>query len=310
MIGNQTPRPFLKWAGGKTQLLDELVRRLPQRFVVYYEPFLGSGALFFQLYRMKLIKRAVLSDINRELIVTYSAVRDSVDDVIEIILSFPYDRDFFYQLRSMDPDKLDPTMIAARMIYLNKTGFNGLYRVNRNGQFNVPFGSHARVPKIVDKDNLIAVSRALKGVELICADFQEVLSRAVAGDFVYCDPPYVPISQTSRFTEYQPGGFTDSDQERLRSMCETLSSQGVNVMISNSSAEPVRSRFFPAGFRCDFVNARRFINSVGSKRGIVPEAILTNYPFIGSSGKLYESFKDLPQAQSVRSVSSTMGDVC
>jgi len=300
MLGRQVPRPFLKWAGGKTQLLDELVRRVPKRFETYYEPFLGSGALFFHLYRLGMIKRAVLSDINKELIATYVAIRDSVQDVIDILSTFPYDRDHFYHLRSMDPDKLDFPMVAARMIYLNKTGYNGLYRVNRRGQFNVPFGSQCGKPKIVDRENLIAVSRALHSVEILCADFGDILARAVSNDFVYCDPPYVPISRTSSFTQYQPGGFTESDQIRLRVMCEFLSSNGVSVMISNSSADSVLSRFRPHGFRCEFVNARRFINSVGSKRGVVLESILTNYSIRLSEVHQNETFEDSLCVPSVR----------
>jgi DNA adenine methylase len=212
------PRPFLKWAGGKTQLSDDLLDRMPLSFNTYHEPFVGSGALFFRLYRDQKIKHAILSDINAELVDTYLAIRDNVEDVIQLLSGFPHDEKFYYRIRDMDPWSISIAERAARMIYLNKTGYNGLYRVNRQGKFNVPFGQY-KSPKYLDKENLLAVSRALENVEILCTSFDTVTERAKPGDWVYFDPPYVPLSQTSNFTSYHANGFGLTDQERLRDIC-------------------------------------------------------------------------------------------
>ena len=205
------PRPFLKWAGGKTQLTDALLERMPVYFNTYHEPFVGSGALFFRLHREGKIKHAILSDINAELIDTYLAIRNHVWEVIQLLSDFPHNESFYYQIREKDPWSMSLAERAARMIYLNKTGYNGLYRVNRQGKFNVPFGRY-KAPKYLDKDNLLAVSLALQNVEILCAPFETVLERAGPGDWVYFDPPYVPVSQTSNFTSYYARGFGLQDK--------------------------------------------------------------------------------------------------
>jgi DNA adenine methylase len=271
------PRPFLKWAGGKTQLTDALLKRMPASFNAYHEPFVGGGALFFRLYREHRIKRAVLSDLNAELIDTYRALRDHVREVVQLLSAFPHHESFYYEIRAQDPWSMGLAERAARMIYLNKTGYNGLYRVNRQGKFNVPFGRH-KAPNYLDEDNLFAVSRSLENVELLCEPFTSVLTRVEPGDWVYFDPPYAPISQTSDFTSYNPNGFGMRDQETLRDVCIALSERNVSFMLSNSDAAIIRSLYKTPGFVIDEVSANRSINCMGAKRGKVTELIITNYP--------------------------------
>jgi len=269
------PRPFLKWAGGKTQLADALLAHKPVSFTLYHEPFVGSGALFFRLYREGKIRRAVLSDLNAELIDTYLAVRDLVTEVIQALSGFTHDKTFFYALRAKDPWMLSLPERAARMIFLNKTGYNGLYRVNRQGKFNVPFGRY-QSPKYLDKDNLIAVSHSLQNVEILCAPLETVFARTGAGDWAYFDPPYVPVSQTANFTAYHATGFGLQDQERLRDVCLVLSKNNVSITLSNSDTEFIRTLYGSPSFYIDRVLANRAINRNGGGRGKITELIITN----------------------------------
>ena len=271
------PRPFLKWAGGKTQLLEDLMERLPQYFLGYHEPFVGGGALFFRLYREGLIHRAVISDLNAELINTYLAIRDHVEDVIGLLSSYPHSKEFYYDLRSQDPWKMSIPAQAARTIYLNKTGYNGLYRVNKQGKFNVPFGRY-KSPKYCDANNLRAVSRALQNVEIVCVSFERVLERVRPGDFVYFDPPYAPLSKTSNFTAYHANGFSENDQRKLRDVCVELTRLNVNVMLSNSDIDFIRTLYSASDFTISEVYANRAINSNARRRGKVTELVVTNYP--------------------------------
>ncbi|MDW8327445.1 MAG: DNA adenine methylase [Anaerolineales bacterium] len=271
------PRPFLKWAGGKTQLTDALLERRPVRFNTYHEPFVGSGAIFFRLYRENQVRRAILSDINAELIDTYLAIRDHVAEVIRVLSEFPHSKEFYYEIRRKDPRELMLPERAARMIYLNKTGYNGLYRVNQQGQFNVPFGRY-KSPKYLDRENLLAVSQALQNVEIVCSSFDTVVDRAKPGDWVYFDPPYVPVSQTANFTSYHANGFGLRDQERLRDVCITLSQNNVYITVSNSDTAIVRSLYKSSYFAIDEVLANRAINCNGAKRGKITELVITNYP--------------------------------
>jgi len=270
------PRPFLKWAGGKTQIVDALLAHMPLVFNVYHEPFVGSGALFFRLYRERKIRHAVLSDLNPELIDTYLAIRDHVAEVIQILSEFPHDKEFYYAVRNKSPEQLSLPERAARMIYLNKTGYNGLYRVNRQGKFNVPFGRY-KSPKILDSENLMAVSQALREVEILCASFETVLERAAPGDWVYFDPPYAPISQTANFTSYYANGFGLDKQEQLRNVCVQLTQNNVSVMLSNSNTKVIRELYNLPCFIIDEILANRAINCNGAKRGKIPELIITNY---------------------------------
>lgn len=261
-------RPFLKWVGGKRQLLSELAMRVPARFGAYHEPFLGGGALFFHLRPA----RAVLADTNTRLVRAWRGVRDAPEDVVARLRTYPHDRAFFEELRAWDVDAGDDAEVAAWMIYLNRTGFNGLYRVNRRNVFNVPFGSYAN-PTICDADNLRAVSLALQDVRLEIEDFGGVLERAVAGDFVYFDPPYVPLSATSSFTAYTAGGFGPAEQARLRDVARELKARGVHVLLSNSSA-PLVEELYEDGFERFPVGAMRAVNCKASGRGAVTELII------------------------------------
>lgn len=266
------PRPFVKWVGGKTQLLAELLAAMPRRFGAYHEPFVGGGAFFFALSRQgRLPAAAHLSDVNRELISAYTTLRDDPEAVIEALAGHPHDRQHFYEVRSLDPWAMTAGERTARLIYLNRTGFNGLYRVNRRGEFNVPFGSYTN-PKICDEENLRAVSRALRRAEIEHRPFASVLDRARRGDLVYFDPPYVPVSATASFVGYAQGGFDLAAQETLAQVFESLAARGVHVMLSNSDTEWVRERY--ARFDVRLVSARRNVNSKASSRGPVGEVLV------------------------------------
>ncbi len=264
------PRPFLKWAGGKSQLLEQFGPLLPRAFEGYHEPFLGGAAVFFSLRAA----RARLTDVNEELIGCYRAVRDDADGVISALLQHRYEKSHFYAVREQDPAGLSATERAARTIFLNKTAFNGLYRVNSRGVFNVPFGRYQN-PLICDPDNLLACSAALQYVSLEVADFSAVLEHARAGDFVYFDPPYVPLSDTAYFTGYAPGGFAWQRQQELAHVFTELSRRGVHAMLSNSDVPALRELY--GAFRIETVAASRRINSSIAKRGKLNEIVVLNY---------------------------------
>jgi DNA adenine methylase len=274
MSDTAPPRPFLKWAGGKRQLLPHILALVPARVGTYVEPFLGGGALFFALAAQRRFKRAVLGDLNAELINCYSAVRDDVDAVIAKLARFRNTPAAYYKVRAQRPAALDPAARAARVIYLNRCGYNGLYRVNSDGIFNVPFGRYVR-PRICDPDRLRAASHALAGVELVCGDFAAVLSggrrRLGAEDFVYLDPPYVPVSKTASFTGYA-GGFLMADQERLAKQLRRLCDKGIAAVLSNSDCADTRRLY--EGLPAASLPARRAINSVASRRGPVAELLV------------------------------------
>jgi len=265
----ETSRPFLKWAGGKRQLLGELVRHVPkEHHGRYFEPFVGGGALFFELRPRK----AVLADVNERLIRTYRGVQRSVDDVIHLLKSYPYDEKFFYDLREIDVDAGTDAEVAAWFIYLNRAGYNGLYRVNRKNRFNVPFGRYEN-PTICDAATLRSCSAALAGADLLVADFEAVVAKAKRGDFVYFDPPYMPLSVTSSFTSYTSHGFGADQQTRLRDVARRLKKRGVRVLLSNSSAPLVR-KLYRAGFDTTEVSATRMVNSKASGRGAITELVI------------------------------------
>lgn len=238
----------------------------------YFEPFIGSAALFFHLQPL----RARLSDYNWKLVETYQIVRDHPDDLIAALQPHRNEKKYYYRIRSQNPKNLSPVERAARLIYMNKTCYNGLYRENQKGQFNVPFGRYKR-PKICDEDRLHAASRALQGVELCDADFSEAIRDAGEGDFVYFDPPYVPLNATSSFTSYSRYGFNDEDHHRLAQIFHELTARGCRVMLSNSSAPLVRDLYTGHGYVIKEVQARRNINSKAHKRGPVTELLIMNY---------------------------------
>lgn len=271
LVSEPPPRPFLKWVGGKTQLLPQIVPRMPKTFRRYFEPFVGGAAMFFDLRQRRPDMPAVLQDVNEELVNAYCSVRDDVEGVIAALREHRYEEEHYYAVRAQRPSDLLPTKRAARTIFLNKTGYNGLYRVNRSGQFNVPFGRFTN-PLFCDAENLRACARALAKVEIAVADFSAVLTKARRGDFVYFDPPYVPLSPTSDFTAYIPGGFGEAEQRKLAKVFAKLAARGVSVMLSNSDTPLVRELY--ADFTIDTVLASRSINSKGSGRGKLNEVIV------------------------------------
>ena len=295
-------RPLLKWAGGKRQLLPALRRFYPAEFGTYFEPFLGSGAVFFDLHARGLLHGhgSVLSDSNTDLIACYTAVRDHPDNVIAELSRLARaherhgtrhyyavrDEQFNPQRRALTPREdgvTYPPSLAAMFIYLNRTGYNGLFRLNADGAFNVPAGRYAN-PRICDADNLRRVSAALlaPGVRLGVQPFDQVILDAQRGDFLYFDPPYAPLSKTARFTNYTAGGFNNGDQMLLRSVAVLLATGGCHVVISNSTAPEIAALYerepavAEAGFTCHTVPARRAINSNAGRRGSVNEYIITN----------------------------------
>jgi DNA adenine methylase len=261
-------RPFIKWAGGKRQLLPELRRYVPKEFGRYYEPFVGGGALFFELRPGD----AVLTDVNERLIRTYRGVRDDVEQVIELLRGCRHEEAFFYAQRDVPIDGKTDAEVAAWFIYLNKVGFNGLYRVNRQNRFNVPFGRHKN-PTICDEDTLRACSAALAGARIEKADFAAAVADAKPGDLVYFDPPYVPMSVTANFTQYTSDRFDRAAQERLRDLALALKQRGVHVLLSNSSAPLVRS-LYQEGFEAIEVSATRLVNSKVTGRGAITELVI------------------------------------
>jgi len=261
--------PFLKWAGGKTSLLPELLKHVPSPVRRYHEPFVGGGALFFAVAP----RRAVLSDANGELIHCWRQVRDDVHAVLDALSVHVYDRARFEAVRALDPVRLPAAERAARFIYLNKTCFNGLWRVNRAGRFNVPFGRYKN-PTFHDPGLLLRASRALRGVQIHRGPFETALQRAAPGEFVYLDPPYDPVSETASFTSYTRNAFTWADQERLASECATLDRRGVRFLLSNSATARVRALY--RGFEQRVVRAPRHISCKGERRGHVDELLVFN----------------------------------
>jgi len=263
--------PFLKWAGGKRQLLPEIGKHVSADFAGrYFEPFLGGGAVFFDLMTT-MAPRSYLGDANAELVATYAAVRDEVESVITALRVHEktHSEEHYYAVRKQVVRSA--ASVAARMIYLNRTGFNGLYRVNKAGGFNVPIGRYTN-PTICDAENLRACSRVLQDAQLVCADFASVLAVARKGDLAYLDPPYVPASETGDFTAFTAAGFGPADQERLVGVARRLKETGVQVLLSNADLPAVRALY--AGFEMRAVKARRNINSKGGKRGYVGELLI------------------------------------
>jgi DNA adenine methylase len=266
--------PFLKWAGGKTQLLSTFDQFLPDKFNRYFEPFVGGGAVFFHMAGREDGLPAHISDLNDELINCYSVVRDNVEQLIKALKKHRNESDYYYQVRAMDTTRMGAVQRAARLIYLNKTCFNGLYRVNRRGEFNVPFGSYKN-PRTCDEDNLHAVSAALRNTQLHHQHFVDALKGAKKGDFVYLDPPYQPLSATSNFTSYTSKCFGEADQKKLASVVAALHKRGCYVMLSNSDNEFVRELY--KDFRQETVYANRAINCRADRRGRISELLILNY---------------------------------
>ena len=272
-------RPILKWAGGKARLVPSILALLPTQIETYHEPFVGGAAVFFALANARRFRRAVLSDLNGDLIDVYRGVRKDVESVIRLLLDYRrrHDAETYYATRQTDPRGLDLVERAARLIYLNKTGYNGLYRVNRAGQFNVPFGSYTN-PLICDEVRLRGASRALRarGVSLEASDFAEVARRAKPGDAVYFDPPYVPASTTANFTSYHSQAFGRDAHERLSEALEELTRLGIRTVLSNSDTRWTRQLYDKSRFGIQRVLVSRPINSKSSARGRVGELLVDN----------------------------------
>lgn len=231
-------RPFMKWPGGKHRAASQITAKLPHKIGTYYEPFIGGGAVFFELANAGRFERAVLGDRCSELMNAYQVIRDDVETLIEILSgeAYKYDREVYLKIRKLDPSTLRPAVRAARTLYLNKTCFNGLYRVNLKGQFNTPFGKYVN-PVICNKKNLRACSEALRNVELVEGDFEDCCADIGSGDAVYFDPPYIPTSKTSNFTSYTNLRFDMSDHERLAAFFASLADRGAVAVLTNSTAE-------------------------------------------------------------------------
>jgi len=278
--GNREAQPFLKWAGGKSQLLDQFEPFFPASIRSYCEPFLGGGAVFFHLKARFPKLQATLCDKNEELINCYEVIRDQVEDLMtcldEHLQNFrAHSRQYYYEIRAQSALS-GAVKRAARMIFLNKTCYNGLWRVNGRGQFNVPIGSYKpeRV-SLYDRPNLLAASHALKDAELRIQDFRQTLQKVQRGAFVYVDPPYVPVSKTSNFTSYTQHDFGQVDQSELANLFATAANRGVQLMLSNSDTPATRELY--GKFNLRTVQARRSVNCDGSKRGRVSELVAMSY---------------------------------
>lgn len=270
-------KPLVKWVGGKRQLLPQIHAALPQQgYSTYFEPFFGGGAVLWSLAP----KAATVNDLNAELINLYTVVRDDVSSLIKELSDYPNDEAFFYELRALDREPsfslLSPIKRAARTVYLNKTCYNGLYRVNLAGQFNSPFGRYKK-PLICDEKTLTAIHGYLNTNEVtfLNGDYRDAVANAQPGDFVYFDPPYDPVNVTSNFVGYSSGGFNRTNQVELKELTDTLTDRGVNWMLSNSATDFIRELY--SDYHVDIVGASRAINSVASKRGKVDEVLVRNY---------------------------------
>ena len=297
-------RPFLKWAGGKRAIVPRLLELLPPVIETYYEPFLGGGALFFALVaRGVRFEKAVLADQNEELVNCYQVVRDDVKRVIAALRKHENTEHHYYRVREADPSSLGPAEQAARLIFLNRTGYNGLYRVNSKGRFNVPFGRYKK-PRLDDAERLETASRALKKARIDHRDFEKTVKNAGDRDFVYFDPPYVPLSLTANFTAYGQAGFAMDEQQRLADLLRRLGRANVPALLSNSDCAATRTLY--AGLDLGVVSVRRAINSVASGRGPVAEVLVRSfdYPVLsnpdGEPGRDSEADGGAPRARDRR----------
>jgi DNA adenine methylase len=275
-VKNKLVQPFVKWVGGKRQLIKEISKYIPKGNYKYYEPFVGGGAIFFDLQP----KNAVINDYNSELINTYNVIKNNVEELIEYLKTYPNDEEFYYNMRESDRKKeyenWSEIKKASRFIYLNKTCYNGLYRVNQAGYFNTPFGRYKN-PNIVNDVVLKAVSKFLNENNIVIksGDYKEVLKGIKKNSFVYLDPPYDPVSHSSNFTGYTMGGFGKDQQIELKEVCDELNKKKIKFLLSNSNTEFIRNLY--NNYNIEIVNANRSINSIASKRGEVEEVLVRNY---------------------------------
>lgn len=277
MAKNKLVAPVVKWVGGKRQLLDEITPLLPKRISTYCEPFLGGGAVLFSIQP----PRAVVNDLNVDLIIVYEVIRDDVESLIESLKKHENTSDYFYSIRDIDRDKASYQALtkiekASRLIYLNKTCFNGLFRVNSSGEFNSPFG-HYKNPNIVNEPVLRAVSKYFNAndITFYSEDFAKTLGRVRKGGFVYLDPPYDPVSDTASFTGYNKGGFNRNEQIRLKNCCDELTQRGIKFLLSNSATDFIKDLY--QEYDITIVKAKRAISADARKRGAIEEVLIRNY---------------------------------
>lgn len=277
MVKNKLVAPVVKWVGGKRQLLDEITLLLPKRITSYCEPFLGGGAVLFSLQPSK----AIVNDLNGDLITVYKVIKDDLEALIQSLKKHENTLDYFYAIRDIDRNKEIYKMMtdvekASRLIYLNKTCFNGLFRVNSAGEFNSPFGYYKN-PNIVNEPVLRAVSKFLNAsnISFYSEDFADTLNRVRKGGFVYLDPPYDPVSDTASFTGYNKGGFDRNEQIRLKECCDTLTKCGVKFLLSNSATAFIKDLY--QDYDIKIVKAKRAVNSDASKRSAIEEVLIRNY---------------------------------
>ena len=276
-----SPKPFVKWAGGKRQLLPVIASHVPDEFERYFEPFLGGGAVYFHLSSEERKTKWFLSDLNSDLVLSYVTIRDKVKDLVSALEFhaknyFKNPSVYYYSVRENNPkNQIDK---VSRLIFLNKTCFNGLYRVNSKGKFNVPLGRYVN-PNIVNKENLLAVSKVLqsKEISIKCQDFEDALKNVGPGDFVYLDPPYQPVSTTANFTSYTGDDFDFTDQKRLFAKFKALDKKGAKVLLSNSKSKEILTLFKEFSDGIIEIHANRFINSISGKRTGHTELIIKNY---------------------------------
>lgn len=276
-----TPKPFVKWAGGKRQLIPILNQNLPVSFGTYYEPFLGGGALLFHMLTERNGQKCSISDLNSDLVLAYTTIRDRIDNLITSLKNHEknYRKDskfYYYSVRQSNPrSEIEKT---SRLLFLNRTCFNGLYRVNSKGKFNVPLGKYTN-PNIVNEENLRSVSSILQSskVNIKCRDFEAVLRDAKKGDLVYFDPPYQPVSDTANFTSYTNKDFTYDDLSRLAELCKNLDGKGCKVLLSNSDSKQVSDMFSEKPWTINKIPANRSINSNSQKRTGHFELLIKNY---------------------------------
>jgi len=267
---------LIKWAGGKKQLLEQFKQFFPEKIERYFEPFVGGGTVaFFLLQNHPEIKKIFLSDINEELIITYNSVKNNIDKLISLLKEYKlkHNKEFYYKIRAKDVKRLTPVQIAARFIYLNRTCFNGLYRVNSKGGFNVPIGSYKN-PTICNEEDLREISKLLQKDDIIVAQFYDTVKKAKKGDFIYFDPPYYPIKKDS-FTTYTKDNFLEKEQEKLKEVFAELDKKGCRVMLSNSDTPFIRKLY--KDYKINTVLATRMINCDGKNRGKINEVVITNY---------------------------------
>lgn len=268
---------FVKWAGGKKQLIEQFKPFFPEKIDRYFEPFVGGGAVaFYLLKNHPEIKKIFLSDINEELITTYSVIKSNLEELINLLKEYKkqHSKEFYYEIRSQNIKTLNKVQIATRFIYLNKTCFNGLYRVNSKGGFNVPMGKYKN-PLICPEADLREISKCLKKDDMKVSQFYDAVREAKKGDFIYFDPPYYPLKRDS-FTTYTKEQFLEKEQEKLKEVFSQLDKKGCKVMLSNSDTTFIRELY--KGYHINIVKATRMINRDATKRGKINEVVITNYP--------------------------------